>query len=169
MTAIAATAAPNPDDCHPLSVGHCRLNITPVLLLGGRDALKTRAAKALGTPGPSLAADTSRRSRIRSAANLLCFVSSAARSASIGGRRSAIQRYQAKKLQASERDQQNHKQIVLALAIQIIVVIRSLIDACLIGEQICSLAGCPRPDRRLVPREPGDDRHSRRYYGVAGR
>jgi hypothetical protein len=44
------------------------------------------------------------------------------------------ERYQAKKLQTSERDQQNHKQIVLALAIQI-VVIRSLINACLMGSK----------------------------------
>jgi hypothetical protein len=46
-----------------------------------------------------------------------------------------IERYQAKKLQASERDQQNHKQIVLALAIEIIVVITSLIGACLMGSK----------------------------------
>ena len=91
MTAVAATATPNPDHCHPLSVGQRRLNIPPAPLLGGRDALKTRAANVPGTPGPSLATETSRRSRIRSAANLLCFVSSAARSASTGGRRSAIQ------------------------------------------------------------------------------
>jgi len=40
-----------------------------------------------------------------------------------------IERYQAKKLQASERDQQNHKQIVLAVAVEIIVVITSLVGA----------------------------------------
>src|ERR1700732_892219 len=42
--------------------------------------------------------------------------------------------YQAKKLQASERNQQqNHQQIVLAFAIEIIVVITSLIGAWLMA------------------------------------
>jgi hypothetical protein len=44
-----------------------------------------------------------------------------------------IERYQAKKLRASERDQQNHNLIVLASAIEIIVVITSLIGARLMG------------------------------------
>ena len=43
--------------------------------------------------------------------------------------------YRAKKLQASERDQQNHKQIVLASAIEIIVVITSLIGARLMASK----------------------------------
>jgi hypothetical protein len=50
-------------------------------------------------------------------------------------------RYQAKKLRASERDQQKYKPFVPAFAIQIIVVIRSLIDACLMGSKFaCSRA-----------------------------
>ena len=46
-----------------------------------------------------------------------------------------IEPYQAKKLQASERDQQNHKLIVLASAIEIIVVITSLIGAWLMASK----------------------------------
>src|ERR1700730_14715087 len=41
-----------------------------------------------------------------------------------------IERYQAKKLQAAERDQQNHKQMVLAFAIE-----KSLIGTCLMGSK----------------------------------
>jgi len=52
-----------------------------------------------------------------------------------------IEPSRAKKLKASERDQQKCKPFVPAFAIQIIVVIRSLIDACLMGSKFaCSRA-----------------------------
>src|SRR5262249_6168348 len=89
-------AAPCPDHRHPF--GHCRLNILRSWLnilrvadLDGREALKTCAAKVHGTAGPSSAAEISRRSITRSAANALCFASSAARSASNDDRRPATQ------------------------------------------------------------------------------
>ena len=48
MTVAAKAAAPSPDHCHPLSVGHS-LRVTN---RGSREALKTRAAKVPGTAGP---------------------------------------------------------------------------------------------------------------------
>src|SRR5262249_405785 len=84
-------AAPRPDHSHPLTVSHCGLNILRVTDLGCGEALKTRAAKLLGTAGPWLAAEISGRSIMRSAENPLCFESSAARSVSNGDRGSATQ------------------------------------------------------------------------------